>query len=354
MSRNNSYKLLLLALSISALLAACSTLAASPTIVPPTEAPVEVLPTNTSIPTPAPTKTPTIPPPTPTETTTAQNQGFPLTLEDSLGRTVTLDAPAQRIVSLAPSNTEILFAIGAGDQLVGRDAFSDYPAEAVQIADVGGGWGDLNLETIVSLQPDLVLAAELSPPEQIQSLESLGLTVYLLKNPIQLEGMYANLLTVGQITGHEEEAAALVQSLKQRVAAVEDKLATVETRPLVFYELDSTEPNAPWTAGPGTFIDTLISMAHGENLGNVLQSDWGQISVEELLTQDPDFIILGDYTWGGVTVEDVEARAGWETLQAVKNDHVYTFDDNLVSRPGPRMVDGLEAMAELLHPEAFR
>jgi iron complex transport system substrate-binding protein len=354
MPRNNVYKFLLLALSIGALLTACSPPAAPLATVAQTEAPVEAIPTNTPVPTVAPTETPTNPPPVPTKTTLAQDQGFPLTLEDSLGRTITLDTPAQRIVSLAPSNTEILFAIGAGDQLVGRDAFSDYPPEAAQIADVGGGWGDLNLETIVSLEPDLVLAAELSPPEQVQSLESLGLTVYLLKNPLQLDGLYSNLLTVGQITGHEEQAATLVDSLKQRVTAVENKLTAVETRPLVFYELDSTEPNAPWTAGPGTFIDTLISMAHGENLGNVLQSEWGQISVEELLTKDPDFIILGDYTWGGVTVEDVEARTGWETLKAVKNDHVYTFDDNLVSRPGPRMVDGLEAMAELLHPEAFK
>ncbi|MEJ2305677.1 MAG: ABC transporter substrate-binding protein [Anaerolineales bacterium] len=293
MPRNNVYKFLLLALSIGALLAACSPPAAPPATEAQTEAPVEAIPTDTAVPSAVPTETPTNSPPAPTKTSIAQNQGFPLTLEDSLGRTVTLDAPAQRIVSLAPSNTEILFAIGAGDQLVGRDAFSDYPPEAAQIADVGGGWGDLNLETIVSLEPDLVLAAELSPPEQVQSLESLGLTVYLLKNPLQLDGLYSNLLTVGQITGHEKEAATLADALKQRVIAVEDKLAVVETRPLVFYELDSTEPNAPWTAGPGTFIDTLISMAHGENLGNVLQSDWGQISVEELLTKDPDFIILG-------------------------------------------------------------
>jgi iron complex transport system substrate-binding protein len=354
MSRTNFHKLLFLTVSIGSLLAACSPLAASPTAAPRTEAPIEATPTNTTIPTPAPTDTPTNPPPSPTATTAAQTEGFPLILEDGLGHIVTLDAPTRRIVSLAPSNTEILYAIGAGDQLVGRDAFSDYPKEAAQIADVGGGWGDLNLETIVSLQPDLVLAAELSPPEQVQSLESLGLTVYLLKNPVNLEGMYDNLLTVGQITGHQEQAAALVDSLKQRVAVIEDKLAKIETRPLVFYELDSTEPNAPWTAGPGTFIDTLISMARGENLGNVLQGDWAQISVEELLTRDPDVIILGDYTWGGVTVEDVKARAGWDILQAVKNDHVYIFDDNLVSRPGPRMVDGLEAMAKLLHPEAFK
>ena len=131
------------------------------------------------------------------------------------------------------------------------------------------------------------------------------------------------------------------------------KIAGVAERPLVFYELDSTDVNAPYTAGPGTFIDTLISAAGGVNLGSKLSGSWVQISTEELIAQDPAIIVLGDYTWGGVTPEMVLARPGWEALSAVKNKRVFTFDDNLVSRPGPRMVDGLEAMAKLLHPELF-
>lgn len=276
------------------------------------------------------------------------------TFTDGLGRKVTLNGIPQRIVSLAPSNTEILFAIGAGSQVVGRDDFSDYPEQAAQVTDIGGGFGKLDEETIVSLQPDLVLAADITPAEQVKALEDLGLSVYQLPNPTTLDGMYTNLQTVAELTGHQAEAEQLIGKLKVRVKAVEDKIAAVQDKPSVFYELDSTDPNAPYTSGPGTFIDTLIDMSGGTNLGSVLDSAWAQISLEELVTKDPNIIILGDYTWGGVTPEDVAKRSGWETLSAVKDGKVFTFDDNLVSRPGPRMVDGLEAMAKLLHPELFK
>src|SRR5690606_2625986 len=189
--------------------------------------------------------------------------------------------------------------------------------------------------------------------EQIQSLEKVGLVVYALPNPTEIEGLYENLRVVGRLTGHEEEAETLIAELQERVAAVEEKVATAEERPLVFYELDSTDPSAPWTAGPGTFIETIIEMAGGENVGSTLQGDYAQISIENLLVEDPDVIILGDYTWGGVTPEDVVARSGWQELSAVQNGRVYTFDDNLISRPGPRLVDGLEEMARLLHPGLF-
>jgi iron complex transport system substrate-binding protein len=288
--------------------------------------------------------TPSIPKPT----TQATDQ--PIVLTDGLNHTVTLDQPAHRVVSMAPSNTEILFAIGAGSQVVGRDEFSDYPAEAAKLPSIGGSMGKYNNEAIVDLKPDLVLASELNTAEQVQALEALGLKVYLLSNPTDLDGMYKNLEIVGELTGHQAEAAKLVQSLKSRVAAVEEKLKNVGDQPLVFYELDSTDPNAPYTAGSGTFIDTLLSMAKGRNLGDMLDGQYAQISLEELVVQNPDIILLGDYTWGGVTPADVAKRAGWEKLSAVQNGKVFTFDDNLVSRPGPRLVDGLEALANQLHP----
>ena len=274
-------------------------------------------------------------------------------LTDGLGREISLAQPAQQIVSLAPSNTEILYAVGAGGQVIGRDEFSDFPIAAQEVTNIGGGFGELNMETIVSLQPDLVLAADLTPPEQIEAIEKLGLAVYALPNPVTLDGMYENLKTVGQLTGHSQEAEQLVQGLQNRVSAVETKVSQVEERPLVFYELDSTDPDAPWTAGPNTFIDTLIRMAGGTNLGGSMQDAWTQVSVEELLVQNPEMIVLGDATWGGVTLEDVQARESWAGMQAVEEGKIYTFDDNLVSRPGPRMVDGLEAFAKLFHPELF-
>lgn len=277
----------------------------------------------------------------------------PIILTDGLGNSVELAGPAQRIVSLAPSNTEILFAIGAGGQVVGRDSFSDYPEAAFEVTDIGGGFAELDMETIISLEPDLVLAADITAPEQIQALTDVELTVFALANPIDLPGMYDNLRTVAMLTGHEAPTESLIVSLEERVTAVTEKIVTVEEKPLVFYEIDGTDPNAPWTTGTGTFVDTLINMAGGENVAAVLEGSWIQISIEELIVQDPELILLGDALWGGVTPEAVAEREGWDGLTAVQSNNVYPFDDNLVSRPGPRLVDGLESMAQFLHPDLF-
>jgi iron complex transport system substrate-binding protein len=274
----------------------------------------------------------------------------PTVLTDGLGRQVSFDVPAQKIVSIAPSNTEILFALGAASQVVGRDEFSDFPEQAKALPSIGGGYGALDMEKMVALQPDLVLASQLTPAEQVAAIEKLGLKTYLLPNPKDIEGMFDNLQAVGKITGREKEAQNLIVQLRKRVAAVDARLAKIDQKPTVFYELDNTDPNAPWTAGQGSFIDTLIKRAGGVNIGAQLSDAYAQISVEKLLEDNPQIIILGDYTYGGVKPEDVLARQAWAGMDAIKQKKVYTFDDNLVSRPGPRLVDGLEALAALLHP----
>jgi iron complex transport system substrate-binding protein len=278
----------------------------------------------------------------------------PVTLADGLGNQVHLPYPAQRVVSLAPANTEILFAVGAGTQIVGRDTFSDYPEQANSITDIGGGFSDLNTEVIVSLKPDLVLASVLTAPEQTKALQELGFVVFTLANPTDFAGMFENLRTVAILTGHQAQTEELIGKLDQRVKEVEKKMGMVAATPLVFYELDGTDPNAPWTPGPGSFVGQIIQMAGGKNLGAALDSEWAQVSIEQLIAMDPDIILIGDATWGGVTLEDVSKRAGWKSLRAIQQGKIATFDDNLVSRPGPRMVDGLEAMAKLLHPELFQ
>ena len=275
-----------------------------------------------------------------------------LTFTDGLGREVTLEGPAQRIISLAPSNTEILFAIGAGDQVVGRDQLSDYPAEAATITDIGSTFEALNTELLVSLESDLVLAAEINTPEQVKQLEDLGLTVYYLKNPLTLEEMYANLEIVAQLTGHEANAATLIESLKARVAAVDEKIAPISSRFSVFYELDATDPAKPFTAGKGTFITQLIERAGGYNIAAEIDG-YPQMSLEEVVAADPAFIILGDARYG-VSPASIAQRPGWENLSAVTNGNVVPFNDDLVSRPGPRLVDALEELAKLLRPELFK
>jgi iron complex transport system substrate-binding protein len=291
--------------------------------------------------------------PAPTQPPAATATATPLTLTDGLGRQVTLAGPAQRIVTLAPSNTEILFALGAGRQMAGRDELSTYPPEAQDVASIGSTYGALNTEVIVSLKPDLVLLAEVNTPENVKTLEDLGLNVYYLSNPTDFEGLYANLLTVGQLAGRTAEAEALAAELRGRVDAVLAKTQAVTERPKVFYEIDATDPTKPFTVGPGTFMDTLLTLAGGENVGAALASPYPQISSEELVKQNPALILLGDAAYG-VTPESVAARPGWEALAAVQNNQIVAFDDNLVSRPGPRLVEGLETLARLLHPELFQ
>lgn len=287
--------------------------------------------------------------PTPQPTPTLEPTPSPIVLKDGLDREITLAAPAQRVVSLAASNTEILYAIGAGEQVVGRDEFSNYPEEAASLPTVGGSFGGYNNEAIVALNPDLVLAAGINTPDQVQALEDLGLTVFYLANPVTMDEMYQSLLTVAALTGRTAETEALIETLKTRVAVVVEKVAGLDTRPTVFYELDSTDPSAPYTAGAGTFIDTLITMAGGTNIGAAMDAPWGQLSIEQIVADDPQIILLGDAAYG-VTIESVGERAGWESLQAVTNNRIYAFNDDLVSRPGPRLVDGLETLFGLLHP----
>jgi iron complex transport system substrate-binding protein len=167
--------------------------------------------------------------------------------------------------------------------------------------------------------------------------------------------MYTNLEIVARLTGRETETAALITSLKARVEAVDAKVKTAATKPVVFYELDATDPAKPWTAGPGSFVDLLIARAGGVNFTGAagITDPYPQVGAEQLVTTNPDLIVLGDSMWG-VTVESVGQRPGWEKLKAVTSQQVYPFDDNIVSRPGPRLVDGLEALAKLLHPELFK
>ena len=285
-----------------------------------------------------------------TPAATATPEPLAVTLTDDIGNAVEVSGPVERIVSLAPSNTEIAFALGLGDRLVGVTDFCDYPAEALEIAKIGGV--EPNLEQIVALAPDLVLAIGGEPVSPaIGQLQDLGLMVLVLE-PTDLESLYHDIELVGQATGVEEQAAELVADMRARVEAVTSVIANVAERPVVFYELDATDPGRPWTVGPNSWHDEFIQMAGGVNLAGGQGSAWVQLSAEEIVAQDPDVIILGDAAWG-VSPESVAERPGWEVVAAVQNGRVYPIDDNLVSRPGPRVVEGIEKLARLIHPGFF-
>jgi iron complex transport system substrate-binding protein len=276
----------------------------------------------------------------------------PISVVDDAGRTVEIAETPQRLVSLAPSNTEILFALGLGDKVVGVTDFCDYPEEAKAIEKAGGI--EPNLEKLVDLDPDLVLAIGGSPAqvEKATEMEKLDLTVIVLE-PGDIEGIMSNIELVGQATGTEKEASELAAELRKRFDVITAKAKGAESRPKVFYELDATDPSKPYTPGPGSFIDALITLAGGSNVGAGAKMQWAQLSTEEIIAQDPEVIVLADANYG-VTVEMVKERPGWSVITAVKNGAIYPIDDILISRPGPRIIDGLEALTRIIHPELFK
>ncbi len=284
--------------------------------------------------------------------------GGAIKLTDDAGRAVELPKTPERIVSLAPSNTEILFALGLGSKVVGVTDFCDYPPEATAVEKVGGI--EPNLEKIVALKPDLILAIGGSPVtasiagnvELLNKFDELKLNVLIL-SPTDLESVLADIKLVGQATGAEKAAEQLVAEMQKKVDDVVARTKNAAQRPKVFYELDATDPAKPFTPGPGSWHDTFIAMAGGVNIAANAKAQWAQLSTEEIVAQNPDLIILGDANWG-VDAAAVKVRPGWGAIKAVQEGAIYPIDDNLLSRPGPRLADGLVALAKIIHPELFQ
>lgn len=259
------------------------------------------------------------------------------------------DSPS-RIISLAPSVTELLFALGLGSKVVAVDGNSDYPKSVAKLPKIAGYTSGPLYEKIVALKPDLIVAAQgIYPRTSILKLRSLHLQV-LVTNPTTIQDVIGRtVILVGTVTGVPMQAVRLSASLEARVNAVEAKIRLVKTKPTVYYELDNTY----YTVGHGSFMDSLITLAGGANIAAKVMNPYPQLSVEKVLTANPQFIILGDAAFG-TTVASISKRPGWSVISAVRTHKVYAFDDNLASRPGPRIVLGLETLARLLHPEAFK
>lgn len=274
------------------------------------------------------------------------------TLTDGFEREVEITYPLTKIVSLAPSISEMVCAAGVCDKLVAVDAYSNYPESLVDLEQVGNFSGELDLETILSLEPDLILAAEITAPEQVKSLEDLGIPVYQFKNPTDLDSMSDYFAEFGEVLDEEETMETAAADFAARLDAVRETLKDAE--PIrVFYEIDASDPASPWTTGAGTFIDSLITLAGGANIAASQDGDWLQVSVEFLLESDPEMIVLADANYG-VTAEAVGAREGWGKITAVTAGAILPLDSDIASRPGPRMADAVEIMAEFFHPDAFK
>jgi len=263
-------------------------------------------------------------------------------ITDGRGRNVTVPQPVERIVSLAPSSTEILFALGLGERVVGVDQASNYPPEAQDKTIVGGYFGGFNLEVITVLDPQLILASGINLPEPVGDLENRSFAVVVL-DPSGVYGVLEDIELVGSITGTASEAEELVSKLTARVEAITNLTLGVET-PSVYIELDSNL----YTYGPGSFGDDLLGLAGGENIAGGMGSPIVMLDEEFVVSSSPQ-VIITVFT----SVEEIKSRRGWSDISAVQNDKVFAVDGDLISRPGPRIVDGLEELAHLIHPELF-
>jgi iron complex transport system substrate-binding protein len=278
-------------------------------------------------------------------------QSGPGTITDDSGREVHLNSAPARIVSHVPSITETLFALGLGDELVADSEYCDYP-EAAKTKPKIGGYFTPNLEEIVAMKPDLVLT-DGYVPELITKLNSLGIPIAVIQ-PKDINGILTDIELVGNVTGSQKEAKELTDDMKKRIDAVVNIVSSA-SRPSVFYVFEASDATKPWTAGPGSFVDSLINMAGGMNVAAIASDPWVQFNMEELVRANPD-IILVDSQMGTAVIspEELKKLPGWQDLKAIKENRIYTIDDDIVTLSGPRIVQGLEVMARILHPDLFK
>jgi iron complex transport system substrate-binding protein len=282
-------------------------------------------------------------------TTTTAAAAFPVTVTDDNGDTATVTAEPKRIVSTAPASTETLFALGLGDRVVGVTSLDDYPPEVADIAKVGDFMA--NTEKVMALSPDLVVGYS-GNEEALAPVKQAGAAVIVF-NPASLDGIYANITTLGAVTGTAGKAAELIASIQAEIKAVTDKTATTGAKPKVFYAVDNTL----WTCGPGSFVDELLTLVNVTNVGSLPGKDaagvqaYYQFSPEQLVAADPDVILLPNTAY--ISTDEFTSDARFGSLRAVKEGHVVLVNDILITRPGARIGQGLKALAEAVHPGLF-
>lgn len=266
---------------------------------------------------------------------------------DDLGNKVEITEVPKRIVSISPATTEILFALGLGDKVVGVTEYCNYPAEAKKKTKVGT-FTTPNVEVIVAQKPDLVLATGGVQAEVLDKMKSLGLTVFAV-NARTFDDTVADITKIGEITGTGKEAEKITSDMEERAAVIAAKVkesgASGAAKPTVFAELGYE--NSIWTAGSGTIISDLIRRAGGTNIGDADSSEYYEFSLEQLLAANPAVYLVGSGSMA--QPGDVGKRPGFEGIAAVKNGKVYVFDEDLVYRTGPRLIDGLESIYEDLN-----
>lgn len=277
---------------------------------------------------------------------TAEPAAEPITLTDMAGREITLESPAMRVVALTAADCEILYAIGAGETLVGRGEYCDYPAEVAAVPSVQSGM-ETNLEQIIALQPQvLIMSTMAQTEEQVASLEAAGIKV-VVSDAQDIEGVYTAIALIGALTGKSAEAQGVIDGMKDTFAALSARASELEGKS-VYFEVSPLQYGL-WTAGAGTFMDEIAGMI---GLTNVFRNacGWCEVSEEQVLKLNPNVIVTVAMYFGEgpKPVDEILSRAGWQDVTAVKNGDILNLANNELSRPGPRLAEGAQALFDFV------
>ncbi|MCY8986844.1 ABC transporter substrate-binding protein [Bacillus atrophaeus] len=277
------------------------------------------------------------------------SEAFPVKIDDASKQDVTIKTEPKKIVSLMPSNTEITYALGLGDKVIGVTKNDTYPKEVKKVEKVGDM--NVNVEKVISLKPNLVLAHESaisSSADAMKQLKDAGITVLTVNDAHSFQEVYQSIEMIGEATGAEDKADKLISSMKSDLQEIKDKAKTISEKDekTVFVEV-SPAPEI-YTTGKDTFMNEMLNVIHAKNAASG-QTGWVQMTDEAIVKLNPDAIVTAD----GEKAADVEKRDGWNVINAVKHHNVYNVDPDLVTRSGPRLIEGVEELAESIYPDTF-
>lgn len=271
------------------------------------------------------------------------------TVTDDNGKEITFDKVPKTVVSLQPSNTEILYALGVGDKVIGATDYDNYPEEAKEVERVSDSM-TINSEKIIALKPDIILAYTIGDEATLKPLEDAGIPIFIIKSAVNFDDVYGDINQIAEVMGVTEKGNELVQTIQTQIKDVEDKVANVDSKEKTYFEI-SPSPEI-YTAGAETFQQEILASAGIDNIF-ADQKGWAKIADEEVVKRNPDTIIT---TVGYVenAVDEIKSRKGWGNISAVKQNQVYQLNEDVMSRPGPRIGEAVELAAKTVYPELFK
>ncbi|MGB6409158.1 MAG: ABC transporter substrate-binding protein [Planococcus donghaensis] len=283
-----------------------------------------------------------------TDSKTEAEKQTSYTVTDDLDNELTFETVPETVVSLIPSNTEILYEIGAGEKVIGATDYDNYPAEAAEVERVSDSIA-FNAERIIELDPDVVIGYSTGAPTGYEELEAAGIPVFVIESAQSFEDVYGDIEQISTVMGLEDKGEEINRTIQQQIEDVQEKVAAVEENKQLYFEI-SPSPEL-YTTGQKTFQQEILNHAKVENLFGDLEG-WPKISEEEVIQRNPE-IITTTVSYTENPIEEIKAREGWSEIEAIKNDQVFFLDSDITSRPGPRIGEAVELVAKTVYPKAF-